>query len=382
LALSRSVYPVAGTPLRRLLHISQDTTAFPWAKRTPVLGLQSMPAVALALVVGKLSGHASAGAIAAGAAFTIGFALFHEALASTLLSMTIVTLGLASGTLAGSLGAEVPALVLLLALIASVNYGLLAELGPTSSWIGQQCAVFVVIASYFPLGVHYAVGRAEMVLAGGALQMLFYTAFHLHRLHPRAIAARPPVIPRLRKRALKMLQLIRDDLYWRSPMSSYIFRLLLAVGFSTAIYQRFHIRNGYWAPMTAILVLKPQWSSTLSRGIARLSGTLLGAGVALMLALWAPPFVWLTFALCLIAAWGCYATQAVNYALFSFSITLYIVFLFRFGGFSDRSAAHLRLLNTAIGGGIALAIDLVWRLLHPGTQQQAQPAPANIRVAE
>jgi hypothetical protein len=368
--------------LRRLLHISQDTTAFPWAKRTPVLGLQSVPAVAFALIVGKLSGHASAGAIAAGAAFTIGFALFHEALASTLLSMAIVTLGLASGTLAGSLGAEVPALVLILALIAAVNYGLLAELGPTSSWIGQQCAVFVVIASYFPFGVHYALGRAEMVLAGGALQMLVYTAFHLHRLHPRAIASRPPVIPRLRQRALQIVDRVRRDLYWRSPMATYILRLLLAVGASTAIYQWFHIRNGYWAPMTAILVLKPQWSNTLSRGIARLFGTLLGAGVALMFALWVPLPAWLTFTLCVAAAWGCYATQAVNYALFSFSITLYIVFLFRFGGFSDRSAAHLRLLNTALGGGIALAIDFVWRLLHLSPPHQARLAQAETHGAQ
>jgi len=364
--------------LRRLLHISLDTTAFPWAKRTPIRGLQSVIAVAVALVAGKLSGHASAGAIAAGAAFTIGFALFHEALASTLLSMAIVTLGLASGTLAGSLGAGIPALVLILAIIASINYGLLADLGTTSSWIGQQCAVFVVIASYFPLGVHYAVGRTEMVLAGGGLQMLFYTAFHLHRLHPRAISARPAVLPLLRARALRILKQVRQDLTWGSSMVSYILRLVLAVGLSSAIYQTFHIRNGYWAPMTALLVLKPQWSNTLSRGIARLSGTLLGAGVALIFALWVPLPAWFTFTLCVIAAWGCYATQAVNYALFSFSITLYIVFLFRFGGFSDRSAAHLRLVNTAIGGGIALAIDLLWRLLGHGTELEVQPAQADI----
>jgi uncharacterized membrane protein YccC len=98
-----------------------------------------------------------------------------------------------------------------------------------------------------------------------------------------------------------------------------------------------------------------------------------------MFALWVPLPMWLTFTLCVIAAWGCYATQAVNYALFSFGITLYIVFLFRFGGFSDRSAAHLRLVNTAIGGGIALAIDLLWKLLNLRTQHKARPTQAGIR---
>jgi hypothetical protein len=361
--------------LQNILDISQDTTAFPWAKRTPWHGLRAIPAVGLALVLGRLVGHPSAGAIAAGSAFTVGFAAFHEALASTLLSMALVTLGIASGTLAGSLGAGWTAVVLVLVLVASINYGLLAELGPTSSWIGQQCAVFVVVASYFPQGVHYAVGRTEMVLAGGALQMLFYVGFHFSG---RGSAQRPrekALVPRASARILQLLPRLREEVRWGSCTVWYIIRLMLAVGVSTVIYRVFQLRNGYWAPMTAILVLKPQWSNTLSRGIARLSGTLVGAGVALAVALWLPLPLWMTFTLTVVAAWGCYATQAVNYALFSVCVTLYIVFLFRFGGFSDRSAAHLRLLNTAIGGGIALAIDALWKLLAP-------KAAAEVRTIE
>jgi hypothetical protein len=350
----------------RLLDISQDTTAFPWAKRTPGQGLRSILAVGVALVAGRLSGHPSAGAIAAGSAFTVGFAVFHKALASTLLSMALLTLGIASGTLAGSLGASATPLVLALVLIASINYGLLAELGPTSSWIGQQCAVFVIVASYFPRGLQYAVGRTGMILAGGALQMIFYAAFHRMDHAPAAPeATSASFIPRLRSRLGQLATRLRHEVDWGSCTWWYIVRLMLAVGISTAIYRRYQLRNGYWAPMTAVLVLKPQWSNTLSRGIARLSGTLLGAGVALMLALWLPLPAWAALALTVAAAWGCYATQAVNYALFSVFVTLYIVFLFRFGGFSDRSAAHLRLMNTAIGGLIALTVDALWKLLAP-----------------
>ena len=69
--------------------------------------------------------------------------------------------------------------------------------------------------------------------------------------------------------------------------------------------------------------------------------------------------------LVLATAWGCYALQAVNYALFSLVLTLYTVYSFRFGGFSQPHAAHLRLLNTAIGGAVALAVDAAWRWLEP-----------------
>ena len=51
-----------------------------------------------------------------------------------------------------------------------------------------------------------------------------------------------------------------------------------------------------------------------------------------------------------------------------------IVFLFRFGGFSETSAAHLRLYNTAMGGGIALLMDTFWHLFFPARPVDAPPA--------
>src|ERR1700761_9512617 len=116
--------------MQRFFNISEDTTVFPWAKRTPWPGAVAMIAVGTSLLIGSLTGHTGAGAIAAGAAFTVGFAVFHEALASTLLSMAMLTVGLASAALAGSLGAEWTSVVLLLVVVAAFNYGLLAALGP------------------------------------------------------------------------------------------------------------------------------------------------------------------------------------------------------------------------------------------------------------
>jgi hypothetical protein len=344
----------------RFLAISEDTIAFPWMKRTPGFGLLAMPAMVIALVVGRMTGHSAAGAIAAGSAFTVGFAVFHEALASTLLSMTVLTLGIASGTLAGSLGAPWTPLVLFIALIAAVNYGLLAGLGPTEGWIGQQSGVFVVVASYFPGGPHYAVGRTLMVLAGGALQMIVFAAFYLLRPKPGGPGSGPPPHEEVPRRLRELLDCLREELTPHGKTAAYVARLALALLVSTAIYRYFHVRNGYWIPMTALLVLKPQWTGTLSRGIARMVGTVAGAGIALALAHLLPFPEWVISALVIVCAWGCYALQAVNYATFSVFVTLYIVFLFRFGGFSQTAAAHIRLVNTIVGGAIALAIDAVW----------------------
>jgi hypothetical protein len=346
--------------MNRLVAISEDTTTFPWAKRTPGSGVLAVIAVGIALLAGWLTGHTSAGAIAAGSAFTVGFAVFHEALASVLLSMTVTTLCIASATLAGSLAAPWTPLVLLVIFVAAVNYGLLAGLGPTEGWIGQQSGVFVIVASYFAQGPHYAVGRTLMVLAGGGLQIAVFSLFYVLRAKPREPGV-PPKREQIPQRLRELMRCLRDELTLHGDTAEYVARLALVLLTSTAIYRYFHVRNGYWIPMTALLVLKPQWGHTLSRGIARMVGTVAGAGFALVLAKLVPFPTLVLPTLVVVSAWGCYALQAVNYALFSVFITLYIVFLFRFGGFSETAAAHIRLVNTVVGGSLALAIDALWK---------------------
>jgi hypothetical protein len=346
--------------MHRFFNISEDTTLFPWAKRTPGSGAVAMIAVGIALLVGRLSGHPAAGAIAAGSAFTVGFAAFHEALASVLLSMLAATLGIASATLIGSLAAPHTTEALLVVLIAAVNYALLAELGPTEGWIGQQSGVFAIVASYFANGPHYAMGRAEMVLAGGGLQILFFWLFSLLRHKQRDPSARP-MHERVPGRLRELWVGLEEEVRTRRNAASYAARLSLTLLTSTAIYRYLHVRNGYWIPMTALLVLRPLWGHTLSRGIARMLGTVVGAGFALLLARFLPFPLWFVPTMVIVCAWACYALQAVNYAVFSFFMTLYIVFLFRLGGFSETAAAHIRLVNTVVGGGIALAIDWVWK---------------------
>ncbi len=352
--------------MRRLRDISEDTAVFPWNKSTPYPALTSTLPVGIALVLGQLTGHPSAGSIAAGSAFTVGFAVFHEALASTVLSMTLVTLGIASATLAGSLGAQSTIVVLLLCILAAINYGLLAGVGNTTGWIGQQCGVFVIVSSYFAQGIHYAVGRTSMVLAGGALQIGVYALSTLVRRYGHTgDPAPPPVLRQLRTRTHQFWATLRSELRWRADTTDYVLRLAITLGLTTALYRVLHWRNGYWAPMTALLVLKPKWANTLSRGVARLTGTLVGATACALLAFHPALHHWVYFLLIAATAWACFASQAVNYAAFSTFLTMYTVFLFAFGGFSERSAAGLRLANTALGGGLALLVDFVVQQFGP-----------------
>ncbi len=362
----------------KLRDISEDTALFPWNKSTPYPAVESTIAVAIALLLGVWTGHGSAGSIAAGAAFTVGFAVFHEALSSTLLSMAMLTFGIASATLIGSLGAQWTPVVLILCVLAAFNYGLLANLDTTASWIGQQCGVYVVISSYFANGLHYAVGRTAMVLAGGALQMLLFAGFRfLHRYSHRNDPPQPPVLRQLQTRIRQLWRCLQDQFHPNTETYGYIIKLGITLGISTGVYRYLHLRNGYWAPMTALLVLKPKWANTLSRGIARLAGTMCGAAITVFLARLLPPLHHETyFILILLTAYLCFTLQGVNYALFSAVLTMYTVFLFGFGGFSERSAASLRLVNTALGGLLALLVDATAKYVGPRLLPGAPKTPA------
>lgn len=350
--------------MRGIQLIAEDTVAFPWHQRTPVHGLRIAVPIALALGIGAATGHESAGAIAAGAAYTVGFAAFHEALASDLLSMFLLTLGIASATFFGSIAAQHTWTTLLVVSIAGINYGIASNLGPTAGWMAQQCAVYVIIATYFPNGPKFALGRTSMILLGGAVQMIvtgIYRAIPAEQRQRRTGPTPQQIVSRLKL----LLWEFRHNVQLRGSTLGYLLRLIFTLLLCTWVYKHYGVRNGYWAPMTAVLVLRPQWTGTMSRGLARLLGTMVAVGIAWGIAhLGAVPMP-VIFAMVVVWAWASYATQAVNYAVFSCFLTLYIVFLFRFGGFSQTSAAHIRLFNTALGGALALAVDVAWLLFRP-----------------
>jgi uncharacterized membrane protein YccC len=107
------------------------------------------------------------------------------------------------------------------------------------------------------------------------------------------------------------------------------------------------------------LVLRPDFSSTFTRGLARISGTVGGAVIASGVAAFHPPpsaYV----ALAIVFAALSFALFNVSYAVFSAAITGYVVYLLAFGGSPEHAAAIDRVLATAIGGLLAFAAYVAW----------------------
>jgi uncharacterized membrane protein YccC len=145
-----------------------------------------------------------------------------------------------------------------------------------------------------------------------------------------------------------------------APLRRHALRLAVTVGAATGSYWLFELPRGYWIPMTALLVLRPEFHDTFARGLARIAGTVAGAAVAtLIVEVFVPGPVALNV-LVLVFVWGCYALFRMNYAFFTVCLTGYIVFILMLSGVAEMTAATTRALYTIAGGALALCVYAVW----------------------
>lgn len=344
-------------------HFLADSTVFLWENQTLRADLILVIPVALCLGIGIAAGHPAAGMIAAGGAVNTGFGQKHNIDDSSALPMIFVTFGMAfSGFFGVLLGHENLLLVFMSALWA-FGYGMLTSRPEGYGWVGQQCVITFLVASAFPAPLEAAIDRGLLLFSGGALQLILSSAllqmfgelrarlFQLTRyLRDEQIAFRSALI--------ETAQSVRQQRLVHSAIP-YSLRLAATVGISTEIYRRLHYPSGYWIPMTALLVLKPDLTDTVSRVIARMAGTMCGAiAVSFLLAHVRPSHT--TLAVGTVAfAWLAYGFLNVNYALFTMAVTSYIVFLLALNEVPGRMLAERRTACTAIGGMIALCVRLM-----------------------
>jgi hypothetical protein len=352
-------------PAANPAHFLADLYTFNWSALNFRLPLVSAGAVALCLVVGIVAGHPGAALISAGGALTIGFGANQRISDSRLLPMLFAVFGMASAALAGTLAGHEGLWLIVASAASAAIYGVLTIRHAGLAWVGQQASVALFVASAFPMGVHGAFVRVGLIAAGGMVQVVVTSAGL--RLMPE-LRKELWAIPRSlyaslyeqRRELLNRLYALPSALPApdRKVAAIYALRLMLTVSLASELYRRLGIQSGYWIPMTALLVQKPAFYETLSRALMRVGGTLAGATLATVLASHVHPGVWPLAALTTFFAFWCFATNAVNYGLFSLCITSYIVFLLSLNQIPGPELAQRRAVCTAAGAVIALLIHL------------------------
>jgi hypothetical protein len=359
-----------------------DIYTFDWKQlsfRVPLIGII---AIGLCLFGGVIFGHPSAGLIAGGGAFTIGFGVNQRIADSRLWPMIAATAAVFLSTTIGMLVGHRGFTLVLAAAVWGFTYGILTARAAGISWVGQQSAITLFVASAFPANFHAALLRALLIGGGGALQILI-TSLCLRLLPELAAdlrAIRQTSSEELghlfrsnfaRYRMLLRLRAMPENLL-RIPTFPFAIRMALTVAIAAEIYRHLGIESGYWIPMTALLVLKPAFSETFSRAFLRVGGTLAGAVISTVFLIHIRPDPFYLAALTTFFALWSYATNTVNYGLYTLFLTSYIVFLLSLNTLPGPVIAHRRALCTIAGGLIALAIhmDAIRRLRN---RQRAAP---------
>jgi hypothetical protein len=152
---------------------------------------------------------------------------------------------------------------------------------------------------------------------------------------------------------------LRAALDWRSTPARHALRFGVALAVGVAIYRIAGFDDhGYWVPLTILFVLKPESSQTTERIAMRAAGTVFGLLFATGLAeIFVDDLIPVTIVLVTAAALA-YALLAIEYALFTTAITVYVVLLTDYLGAGPFEAAGERALGTILG--IAVAGSAFW----------------------
>ena len=147
---------------------------------------------------------------------------------------------------------------------------------------------------------------------------------------------------------------VRRNWRWSSPVLRHAVRVGVVAAVGETIGLLLPFGHGYWAPLTAVMVMRPDFSQTYSRGVARIAGTVLGVVLASLVIRAAAPDDWVLTALAVVAIGGAYLTILTGYAAMSACIAAYVVFLLAMDSNALVSTAEERVGQTLLGGALAL----------------------------
>ena len=296
------------------------------------------------LAIGIAAGRPGYGSFAALGALNAGLVSFRGVTRTRVLAVAAVAAGTAISTFAGATAAHAqPWLLVPVVMIWAYLTGLFAALGPTAMAIALQWPVALLIASAIPLGPGPAAIRALLVLAGGLWQgALVVSSWALRRgsAERAGLAA-----------AYLALSQYAAQLAAGGPAAPTVTELLVRAA---------SLPHGYWAVLTVFIVSRPDYRSTLQRGVQRAAGTVVGAGLGVATALLAragTPALLTGLGVSLVAA---YAVFTVNFLLFGVFLTDFVVVLLALLGLPADSTALARLAGATIGAALALTGYVAW----------------------
>jgi uncharacterized membrane protein YccC len=216
--------------------------------------------------------------------------------------------------------------------------------------------------------------RSTMDALAGQLRTVLELAAHASTEGLSEFERRESAHP-WRLRAAGARSTLLANLHLDSATFRHAVRLAVCVAIGEIVARVLGSQRPYWVPMTVALVLKPDFTTTFSRGLQRLLGTLVGLVMATVLVNLLHPGLWAQIASLTLFAFLLRSYGPANYGVLAIGVTGFVVFLFDVGGVPPGDVIVPRGINTMVGGLIAL---LAYRLWPTWERTQAPEALAHM----
>jgi uncharacterized membrane protein (TIGR01666 family) len=149
------------------------------------------------------------------------------------------------------------------------------------------------------------------------------------------------------------LHIFFDNFSWDSAAFKHALRVSLVclLGFIAAKNLSLG-HHSYWVLLTIIVILKPGYSLSKQRNYQRLTGTIAGGIIGVLILVYIPN-IDIQFACMVVFMVGAYSFQRLNYVVSIIFMTPYVLILFKFLGVGHLDIVEERVVDTVIGSTIA-----------------------------
>lgn len=337
----------------------------------PETVIACMPAMAICLGAGIWFGRPDFGLVAASGAFSVGFGAFQRFTAVRAAPMIFALVGMTIAAWLGSFSGSYMPLMLLFAAMFGALCGGANAAGPSAWWITLQWAIAFFVADAYPSNMHGALGRAGLIFSGGVLQIGLVTLAWVLIGKSAVIREHDGT-----ERWQDLFAVMGRRLTGQSDTRRIAIATALLAVLATLMTKTATIPNGYWIPVTALIILKAQPDKTVERVVFRVCGTIAGAGIATLIAAVLRPGEEMLAGLVVVLAGLSYSMQRSGYAAFVATVTACVAFLVSLAGLPEIEVVEHRIVATVIGGLLALVTAICVEAWDRRSRGRAAPPPA------
>jgi uncharacterized membrane protein YccC len=209
------------------------------------------------------------------------------------------------------------------------------------------------------LGAVVRDARFQMDALAGQLRAATQVAGDVTIAGMEASKRREQALP-WRMRFTSILPPVAANLTLRSAVFRHGVRLAVAVAIAETLSRKLETPRAYWLPMTTVLVLKPEFTVTFTRGLLRIAGTIFGLLLATAMFHFLPAGVGLEVVLIGAFVFLLRWAGPANYGIFGVAVSALVVLMISITGVAPKDVILARGMNTVMGGALALLVYAVW----------------------